>query len=176
MALRHLELKDPTVNEIEIRTAAERAASVPFGTLAEPMVSLSQVENLLRAATEYAKAQRPIVLHTSSVPVGQEANSSLAPVSPQVAQLTGAGNPGHPGIDIPVPPPVGWAVIRHRAPLRRGWGLQLVYASMATTLVSAAAAGTTNGNPGAVVAVAAGVIGTVAGIAQAVTEHNRTEA
>lgn len=55
------------------------------GAAAEPSLTLSQMTALLQAATDYAKAQRPVVLHGPAQPA----------TAPQTAQ--------HPGVDIRIP-------------------------------------------------------------------------
>lgn len=74
--------------------------------VAEPMLTLSQVQQLLREATAYERAQRPIVLHTAPA-------QPFASVAPQTAVQ------GHPGIDIPAPGP--------QAPEERLGGLRRLY-------------------------------------------------
>jgi len=77
-------------------------SSRPDAGTAEPKLTLSQVQALLREAAAYERAQRPIVLHTGSAPV----------TAPQTAVE------GHDGINVTVPAaPVAPAL--HKTPLRR---------------------------------------------------------
>lgn len=56
----------------------------------EPTLTLTQLQNLLREAAAYERAQRPVILHT-------------APAQPATAPHTAPT--GHPGIDVTVPGP-----------------------------------------------------------------------
>lgn len=146
----------------EIITSAERAATAE----AEPRLTLTELQGLLRDAAALGRAQRPIVLRTAA---------ETAATAITLPTTAGFAPPLHPGIDVTVQaePGVGWAVLRHPEPVRRGWGVMATYASMLTVLVGAAGATVTDGNAATVVAIAAGLAGTVAGIARAVTEQNR---
>lgn len=163
----------------EITTAAERAAVQNSGTVLnlEPTLTLGQVERLLAAATEYARATQPLVVYQAASVVPSvnftEGSVSLAGPSTRAA---------HPGIDvnIPSPPQTGYvapyAPLRRPGPARRAWGLWLVYGSLAGLLCGASTAAFTDGNPAAVALIAAGIAGTVAGTAVAIADEDRREA
>jgi hypothetical protein len=153
-----LELKDSTMTEIEITTGTEAGNS-------EPRLTLTELRGLLRDAAALERAQRPIVVRPST-----EAPVTVPP--------TGAPDvPAHAGIDVTMPAVVeygvGWAVLRHRPPSRRPWGVRLAYASMLTALAGVAAATMTDGNAAAVGVCATGLAGVIGGIARTVTEQNR---
>jgi hypothetical protein len=160
------------VTEIEITTANERLAAALAPTAGpEPTLTLGQVESLLRAATAYAEAQRPVVLH--------QAAPMPAPAVTVLPTAAGYGPPPqHPGIDIDTrvqTPSVGWAVIRHRVPQAPGWGVRLALASMLVSLAGGASAGATDGNAAAVAACTLGIVGAITGTARAVHEQNREQ-
>jgi hypothetical protein len=157
------------MTEIEITTADERLAAVLAPNVGpEPTLTLGQVESLLRAATEYARATQPVAVY--------QAAPMPAPAVTVLPTAAGYGPPQHPGLDIDtrVPPPsVGWAVLRHRAPQAPGWGVRLALVSMLVSLAGGASAGATDGNGAAVAACALGLAGVVGGIGRAVTEQQR---
>lgn len=88
------------MNRTEIQTTEQRPAvavvdgrAVPdwpasSGAAGEPSLTVGQVAELLRAAADYQRAARPIVLHTGAEPVP----------APQAA-------PAHPGIAVTYPAP-----------------------------------------------------------------------
>lgn len=54
--------------EPEIITRTEAGGKFPQASEAEPALTLSQLQSLLRAAADLERAQRPIVLHTAQQP------------------------------------------------------------------------------------------------------------
>lgn len=154
----------------EITTAAERAATTATTATAEPetKLTLSQLHSLLRDAAALERAHRPIVPHAAAVTV---------PAAITLPTVAGYAPPCHQGLDITIPSVpeagAGWAELLHCAPSRPGWGVRLACCSMVATLAGAAAAGATDGDLAAVGLAAAGVLGAIGGIAQAVAEQNR---
>ena len=120
----------------EITTRAEKglqSMETPGGA-PEPKLTLTQLRGLLQDAAALERAQRPIVLNTSSAPT----------TAPQAG--------GHGGIDVRVPaPPVTTAATPHAPKERNVWPLAFT-ASLVGVVTSAAAAAAT-GSPYAVLAV-----------------------
>jgi hypothetical protein len=148
----------------EITTAAERAHTTTGTAEAEPLMTFTQLQALLREAAAIERAGRPIVIRPA-------AEAFPAPVAEQPAPVTAAAV-----AVVPVPvaeaPP---APVRNPAPAGRGWGLWLVYASI-TTLLAGAADGIVAGTaPAPVTACAFGIVGIVAGTARAITEQDRAQ-
>lgn len=145
----------------EITTRAEHAAVDGL----QATMTVGEVERLLYAAAEYARAQQPAAVYQTAVTA--------------LPAATGHVPPHHPGIDVTIPSPpetVGWAPLRRRVPQGPTWGVRLVYASLAVFLAGAGAAAATDGNPGAIAAIAAGIAGTAVGGRRALAEENEREA
>ena len=107
------------MNEITPR-AEQTATAEP-----QPTFTLDQLTQLLREASAYERAQRPIVLHTSAAPA----------TNPQA--------PGHGGIDVRVPAlPVTSAQTPQRPSEHSPWAL-LFMVSGCTGLAAAATAAAT---------------------------------
>jgi hypothetical protein len=117
----------------------------------EPSLTISQLQNLLHAAADLERAQRPIVLH-----------------GPETATTRRAA--AHDGIDIRVPaPPVATAQAAHAPKEFNAWPLAFTV-SMVGVVTSAAAAAAT-GSECAVLAVFAFVSAWGASTYQIVFNH-----
>ena len=131
----------------EIATAAATADGP-----AEPSLTLTQLNTLLREATAYAQAQRPIVIY-------QPAPAPAVAVQPAASLAPAPTGPGPTAVPV--------------SPVRRGWGVALVYASLAALLTGAADGVLTGTAPLPVLLCAAGILGTIGGTARALTEEAR---
>lgn len=88
-------METTTAEALDVQTSGARAVD-------EPRLTLSQVQQLLREAAAYERAQRPIVLH------GPEQPATRPQTAPEA----------HAGIDVAVPGAVAPVALR-RTPLRR---------------------------------------------------------
>ncbi|MBR7832460.1 hypothetical protein KDL01_04280 [Actinospica durhamensis] len=139
------------MTETEITTGAERAQT----DTAEPTLTISELRALLRDATAYAAAQRPIVLH--------------APAEPVTATQTAPA--GHAGITVAVPA----ATAIQDAPERRysihelvgHCGMAVAGTGFITAILLAVA-----GSPDITTAAVAGVAGLAVSFGAAVTGTN----
>lgn len=140
----------------EITTSTERAATVE----AEPRLSLSELQSLLRDAAALERASRPIHIHQDSSAV------TVLPTDP--AHMP----PRHPGIDVRYPAQaeaeyvVPWAPLRHPVSVRT-WGATLAYGGVGVLLTGAADGVATGDGTLSVGACIAGLVAIVAGIARA---------
>lgn len=113
----------------EITTAAERG---PAAAEAEPRLTLTELQSLLRDAAAVERASRPIVIKPSTDPA-----VTVLPTEAGYAPLQ------HPGISIRVPNAaeetyvVPWAPLRHPVPVR-AWGATLAYLGVGALLAGAA--------------------------------------
>lgn len=146
---------DPTPITGVVTTSAETAT----GTAAEPSLTLTQLHALLREASAYERAKRPLVIHHRADP-----------------DTVAAAPAPHPGINVTIPAP-GAALVPAplRRPARAGWGVRLVYASMATLLTGAGDGVLAGTAPLPVVLCAAGILGAIGGTARALTEERQAQ-
>lgn len=141
----------------QIITGAERVATAAD----EPRMTFSELQGLLREAREVARAERPIYLVSPDAVTVQPTGHVPPGWVPSVAEVDGVAP---------------WAPLRRRVPQGPTWGVRLVYASLAVFLAGAGAAAATDGNPGAIAAIAAGIAGTAVGGRRALAEENEHEA
>lgn len=110
--------------EIQTVPPARPAVVVDSGQGAEPVLSVSQVTELLRAAADLERARRPIVLHTGAEPVP----------APHAAPAP------HPGISVTVP--AATLDLTPPAPARRLFTrAEMVFACGVTSALSTVAGG-----------------------------------
>lgn len=117
-----------TDNQTALAVVVDDRAAAGWPTtpavVAEPMLSVSQLAEVLRAAADLERAKRPIVLHTAAAP----APAVQAAVAP------------HPGITVTYP--TAPAAAEQHAPTRRLFTrAELVFACGVTSALSTLAAG-----------------------------------
>ena len=113
-------MENETARAVDVQTSGARAVAVD-----EPRLSLTELRQLLREATAYERAQRPIVLHGPEQPA-------------RAPQTTVAG---HEGIDVTVPAAPEAPALR-KSPLRRLYtGAEAAYMVCAAVLGTGAVSG-----------------------------------